>query len=120
MGERHARPGAGSSVRVTRLLPDEPPQARPAPPGRAQDQPFDQHAVDDHRREVVVPAARQAPVPARGAQGEPWQPVPVPTPMYVTAPRAPRRVVDLTGGAGTRVPRPGHDRTLDRPWAVGD
>ena len=117
MGERRARP-AGSSVRVTRLLPDEPPQARPAPPGRAQDQPFDQHAVDDHRREVVVPAARQAPVPARGAQGEPWQPVPVPTPMYVTAPRAPRRVVDLTGGA--RVSRPGHDHTLDRPWAVGD
>jgi len=28
--------------------------------------------------------------PARGAQGEPWQPVPVPVPTYVTAPQAPQ------------------------------
>ncbi|MCW2615144.1 MAG: hypothetical protein JWN08_2138, partial [Frankiales bacterium] len=32
----------------------------------------------------------------RGAQGEPWAPVPVPLPGYVTAPKAPRRVLDLT------------------------
>ena len=36
------------------------------------------------------------PVPARGAQGEPWEPVPVPRPIYLSAPRAPRRVLDLT------------------------
>ena len=34
--------------------------------------------------------------PARGAQGEAWLPVPVPIPTYLTAPTAPRRVVDLT------------------------
>lgn len=32
----------------------------------------------------------------RGAQGEAWSPVPVPVPTYLTAPTAPRRVVDLT------------------------
>ena len=43
--------------------------------------------------------ARVAPpevVPVRGAVGEPWAPVPVPLPGYVTAPTAPRRVLDLT------------------------
>ncbi len=35
-------------------------------------------------------------VAVRGAQGEAWSPVPVPTPTYLTAPTAPRRVVDLT------------------------
>jgi hypothetical protein len=45
---------------------------------------------------VVVPAPAAAVPAARGAQGEPWQPVPVPVPMYVTAPRAPRRLIDLT------------------------
>ena len=56
---------------------------------------FDQ---DAHVPSRPAPAPVQAPaVPAaRGAKGEPWQPVPVPVPMYVTAPRAPRRVVDLT------------------------
>jgi hypothetical protein len=47
-------------------------------------------------RAGIVPAPVVHVPPARGAQGEPWQPVPVPIPMYVTAPRAPRRVVDLT------------------------
>ena len=42
----------------------------------------------------AAPAVR---APARGAQGEPWSPVPLPVPTYVTAPRAPRRVIDLTG-----------------------
>lgn len=32
----------------------------------------------------------------RGAQGQAWSPVPVPIPTYLTAPTAPRRVVDLT------------------------
>lgn len=42
-------------------------------------------------------AARYDELPAaRGAQGEAWSPVPVPTPTYLTAPTAPRRVVDLT------------------------
>ena len=44
---------------------------------------------------LLVPAAR-ADAPARGAQGEAWSPVPVPTPTYLSAPAAPRRVVDLT------------------------
>jgi hypothetical protein len=60
---------------------------------------FDQFA-DAPARPRTAPALAPAPaarVPAaRGAQGEPWQPVPVPVPMYVTAPRAPRRLVDLT------------------------
>jgi hypothetical protein len=43
------------------------------------------------------PAALDAQPPAaRGAQGEAWSPVPVPTPTYLSAPAAPRRVVDLT------------------------
>lgn len=43
---------------------------------------------------AAVPAARYDEV--RGAQGEAWSPVPVPTPTYLSAPTAPRRVVDLT------------------------
>ena len=44
-----------------------------------------------------VPVAASASLaPARGAQGEPWQPVPVPKPTYLTAATAPRRVLDLT------------------------
>jgi hypothetical protein len=43
------------------------------------------------------PAAPDAQPPAaRGAQGEAWSPVPVPAPTYLSAPAAPRRVVDLT------------------------
>jgi hypothetical protein len=34
--------------------------------------------------------------PVRGAQGETWSPVPIPAPTYLSAPTAPRRVVDLT------------------------
>jgi hypothetical protein len=46
---------------------------------------------------AAAPAARyEEPPAARGAQGEAWSPVPVPTPTYLTAPTAPRRVVDLT------------------------
>ena len=60
---------------------------------------FDQYA-DAAPRPWTAPVVEPAPasqVPAaRGAQGAPWQPVPVPVPMYVTAPRAPRRLVDLT------------------------
>jgi hypothetical protein len=46
---------------------------------------------------LAAPAARyDEPPAARGAQGEAWSPVPVPTPTYLSAPTAPRRVVDLT------------------------
>ena len=52
---------------------------------------------------LPVPAARVEPVrPAarvRGAQGEAWSPVPIPVPTYLSAPPAPRRVVDLTRSA---------------------
>jgi hypothetical protein len=40
--------------------------------------------------------ATQAERAARGAQGEQWSPVPVPAPTYLSAPVAPRQVVDLT------------------------
>lgn len=47
---------------------------------------------------LAAPAARYDEV--RGAQGEVWSPVPVPAPTYLSAPTAPRRVVDLkTPGA---------------------
>ena len=85
---------------------------------------------------LAVPAARYegaAPVPARGAQGEPWQPVPVPVPTYVTAPTAPRRVLDLTHSGqhaegladaerslGIDDQGPELDEILDRRRAVGD
>ena len=59
----------------------------------------------------AVPAAR--PTPARGAQGEPWQPVPVPVPTYVTAARAPRRLVDLAR------PRPAADALTTAEGALG-
>ncbi len=57
---------------------------------------FDQDAdVPARARPAAAPAPK---VPAaRGAQGEPWEPRPVPVPMYVTAPRAPRRLIDLSG-----------------------
>lgn len=48
---------------------------------------------------LARPAARtqdRVPAPARGAQGEAWSPVPVPLPAYLTASKAPRRVLDLT------------------------
>ncbi len=83
-----------------------------------------------------VPAARYedpAPAPARGAQGDPWSPVPVPVPTYVNAPVAPRSVLDLTRpGAyadglaeaeralGIEDSGPELDEILDRRRAVGD
>ena len=47
---------------------------------------------------VVVedPAGPLVPAPVRGAVGQPWAPVPVPLPGYVTAAKVPRRVLDLT------------------------
>ena len=50
------------------------------------------------------PAPLVAPVEtvpaARGAQGEAWSPVPVPTPTYLSAPTAPRRVVQVSSADG--------------------
>ena len=42
------------------------------------------------------PAGPLVPAPVRGAVGQPWAPVPVPLPGYVTAAKVPRRVLDLT------------------------
>ena len=53
------------------------------------------HVLDPSARPLLL-VPRPEPARPRGAQGEPWNPVPVPVPTYVTAPRAPRRVVDLT------------------------
>lgn len=51
---------------------------------------------------LAVPAARHEELPpARGAQGEAWSPVPVPAPTYLSAPTAPRRVMDLTKASAT-------------------
>ena len=48
-------------------------------------------------RPAPLVAQAMEPLPAaRGAQGEEWSPVPVPTPTYLSAPAAPRRVVDVT------------------------
>ena len=86
---------------------------------------------------LPVPAARteQAPLAkqVRGAQGGAWSPVPVPVPTYLSAPTAPRRVVDLTRPVGAVERRPStgpevglHDvapaveETVDHRWAVND
>jgi hypothetical protein len=42
----------------------------------------------------------------RGAQGDSWSPVPIPVPTYLSAPTAPRRVVDLTRSAAYPERRP--------------
>ena len=77
---------------------------------------FDQDA-DLPRRTAPAPApapARTPAVPAaRGAQGAPWQPVPVPVPTYVTAPRAPRRVVDLTVSPAQALTSADHSLGID-------
>lgn len=44
----------------------------------------------------ALAAASSAKARPRGAQGAPWQPVPVPAPIYLSAATAPRRVLDLT------------------------
>jgi hypothetical protein len=86
---------------------------------------------------LPVPAARTGQAPlvrqVRGAQGEAWSPVPVPAPTYLSAPPAPRRVVDLTRPAGAVERRAGtgpevglHDvapaaeEAVDHRWAVND
>ena len=121
MGDRRSRTSEQWSP-LEELAPaaEREPAAVPAPavygipdrmPGRREivstDSVFDQDADGAARRRTAPrtpvrsalrsegPSAPHVPA-ARGAQGEPWQPVPVPVPMYVTAPRAPRRVVDLT------------------------
>ena len=80
---------------------------------------------------VVVPAPQEVPA-ARGAQGEAWSPVPVPTPTYLSAPTAPRPVMDLTRAAandglsdaerelGIVDDGPQLDEILDRRRAVND
>ncbi|MBC7372666.1 MAG: hypothetical protein H7323_01570 [Frankiales bacterium] len=76
-----ARPASRPAARAA-----APASVRYAPPGRVA-------GIPDR-----MPARVAAPevVPVRGAVGEPWAPVPVPLPGYVTAPTAPRRVLDLT------------------------
>ena len=69
-------------------------------------------------RLTAVPVPEQA--PARGAQGEPWQPVPVPVPTYVTAPRAPRRVVDLNAPRSTAQAQTSGPASAERSLASGD
>ena len=80
---------------------------------------------------VLLPAPEQVPA-ARGAVGEAWSPVPVPTPTYLTAPTAPRPVMDLTrAGANDELAEaerelgivdegPQLDEILERRRAVND
>ena len=93
-----ARPAAGSAARVlTRPANRAAGSAtvRHAAPGRIA-------GIPDRmpRRELPVvaevPADLLIPAPVRGAVGQPWAPVPVPLPGYVTAAKVPRRVLDLT------------------------
>jgi hypothetical protein len=96
MGER--RPVAPStSVRVQPSRAATPAGAPPLPVAGIPDRMPSRAWLDPApARLVAVPAARTEASPVRGAQGEPWQPVPVPVPTYVSAPAAPRRVLDVT------------------------
>lgn len=81
---------------------------------------------------LEAPAALHEELPAaRGAQGEAWSPVPVPTPTYLSAPVAPRPVLDLTRAAsdgladaerelGIVDDGPQLDEILERRRAVND
>lgn len=53
--------------------------------------------IPDRMPPRPMPLVASSAVPAaRGAQGQAWSPVPVPAPTYLSAPAAPRRVVDVT------------------------
>ena len=76
---------------------EAPAAAAPVAPQPRQEVVFDQEAFAPASEVAAAPVEAARPSrPARGAQGEPWQPVPVPVPTYVTAARAPRRVLDLS------------------------
>ena len=93
-----ARPAAGSAARVlTRPANRAAGSAtvRHAAPGRIAGIP-DRMPPRELPVVAEVPAGPPVPAPVRGAVGEPWAPVPVPLPGYVTAAKAPRRVLDLT------------------------
>ena len=76
---------------------------------------------------VMAPVEQPA---ARGAQGAPWSPVPVPVPTYVTAPTAPRPsappaaaadgLADAERDLGIVDSGPELDEILDRRRAVND
>lgn len=109
--EREWRDALGQRVPARRPAPAERPaavRATTAPAAvRAAPRPAARAAAPASVR-VAAPAhvagipdrmpPRPAPLaaPVRGAVGEPWAPLPVPLPGYVTAPTAPRRVLDLT------------------------
>ena len=112
MGDRRSSADAQPWSPLQELAPEPVPVAVYGFPDRmparreivSTDSVFDQYA-DAPARPRTAPAAVPAPAPrvpaARGAQGEPWQPVPVPVPVPAAAPRAPRRVVDLTQPAAS-------------------
>ena len=93
-----ARPAAGSAARVlTRPANRAAGSAtvRHAAPGRIAGIP-DRMPPRELPVVAEVPAGLLFPAPVRGAVGQPWEPVPVPLPGYVTAAKVPRRVLDLT------------------------
>ncbi len=76
----------------------------------------------DPRPQRLVPVPRGAEAPARGASGEPWRPVPLPAPTYLSAPPAPRRrIIDLTatGSPAAGADGASSDRAWDLEQAVG-
>lgn len=76
-----------SEVRV----PDAVPVARIPHPRGARSKPLDSDLTWNPWPETVAP-------PTGAALGDGWDPVPVPLPTYVTAPKAPARRIDLFAG----------------------
>lgn len=79
------------------------------------------HVVDPAARPLAL-VPRPDPVRPRGALGDSWSPVPVPVPTYVTAPKARRRVINLTRPAppATAPAADQQDTGADRRRAVND
>ncbi|WP_125206531.1 MULTISPECIES: hypothetical protein [Isoptericola] len=95
----------------TRMIPRVQPAARPAPAADAPVNPAGRGATsreptasasartagdgagesDDTERAPGAPQATRSGTTAQPVGGEPWEPVPVPLPTYVTKPAAPRR-----------------------------
>ena len=125
------RAGTGRAAPRRREEAAEVPAAVPVPvvaPRQREEVVFDQESVPAApvpAPAVPAPAAlaaaaagglpgADAPTRARGAQGAPWQPVPVPVPTYVTAARTPRLVpTPLASGPAAPAARASAERGHD-------
>ncbi|WP_278235296.1 hypothetical protein [Isoptericola sp. AK164] len=122
-GERR-EPTTAPSDRATGRAEDraddgEPERRAPASPSEHSSAPSDDHDRSGQHGDGGSPeqAAEFAPGYSRHVGGEPWDPVPVPLPTYVTKPEAPRAGADAdpttprTGG--TSAPREGGRWTVE-------